>query len=128
MHPHHVSCTKGRWYLAAYDVNRKVIRTFALTRIEKLSIKNGTSKPQPAFTALPFLRFRGHPDEGQRVRIARHMTVQGGEYRQRVGVVGLHPLVLVVPVARADDIIGRAQGGELPIQAVMTSIAPVDAL
>ena len=38
VHPHHVACTKGRWYLAAYDLKRQAMRTFSLSRMEKLVV------------------------------------------------------------------------------------------
>ena len=72
--------------------------------------------PQAALTALPFLVLRGHANQGQRVGIARDETVQCREHGQRIGAVGLDPLVLVIPVARTDDVIGCAQRGELPVK------------
>ena len=37
---------------------------------------------------------------------------------KRVGAVGLDAFVLIIPVARADDVIGHAQRRELPMQTV----------
>ena len=48
-HPHHCAFNKGRWYLAAYDLDRKAMRTFALTRIEKLKALKGKFVRQPGF-------------------------------------------------------------------------------
>ena len=47
--PHHVACTKGRWYLAAYDLKRKAMRTFSLSRMENLAVLDGRFERQPDF-------------------------------------------------------------------------------
>lgn len=47
--PHHAACTKGRWYLAAYDLKRKAMRTFSLSRMENLSVRQGQFERQPDF-------------------------------------------------------------------------------
>ena len=49
VHPHHCAFNKGRWYLAAFDLARKEIRTFALTRIEQLKILKGKFDRQAGF-------------------------------------------------------------------------------
>ena len=49
VHPHHCAFNKGRWYLAGYDLERKAIRTFALTRIEKLKVVKGKFERQVSF-------------------------------------------------------------------------------
>ena len=49
VHPHHCAFNKGRWYLAAYDLEREAMRTFALTRIEKLKILKGKYERQAGF-------------------------------------------------------------------------------
>jgi len=53
-HPHHVACTKGRWYLAAYDLKRKAMRTFSLNRMEQLVVLDGTFERQPDFDPEKF--------------------------------------------------------------------------
>ena len=40
VHPYHLGCIGGIWYLIAFDLGRKAIRTFALARISKLKNLN----------------------------------------------------------------------------------------
>ena len=49
VHPHHVACTKGRWYLAAYDRQRQAMRTFCLSRMEKFAVIKGSFERQADF-------------------------------------------------------------------------------
>jgi predicted DNA-binding transcriptional regulator YafY len=35
--PYHLACIENHWYLFAYDLDRKAMRTFALTRLAKLT-------------------------------------------------------------------------------------------
>jgi len=49
VHPHQCAFNKGRWYLAAYDLARKEMRTFALTRMEKLKVLKGKFERQAGF-------------------------------------------------------------------------------
>jgi len=49
VHPHQCAFNKGRWYLAAYDLARKEMRTFALTRMEKLKVLKGKFERQESF-------------------------------------------------------------------------------
>jgi hypothetical protein len=73
---------------------------------------------QTALGAGAFLGWGGHAHQRQGVFIPSHKPIQRREHGERIGAVGLDAFVLVVPVARADDMIGHAQGGELPVQAV----------
>jgi hypothetical protein len=50
------------------------------------------------------------------VVIARDKTIQSREHGQRIGAVGLDPLVLFIPVAGPDDVIGHTQRDQLPVQ------------
>ena len=43
----------GRWYLVAWDLLRAALRTFHLSRVEKLSISRYTSLPHPRLAATP---------------------------------------------------------------------------
>lgn len=36
--PYHVACVENRWYLIAHDLNRKAMRTFALTRMRNVEL------------------------------------------------------------------------------------------
>jgi len=47
--PHHVACTKGRWYLAAQDLKRQAMRTFSLSRMEALVVLKGRFERQADF-------------------------------------------------------------------------------
>ena len=51
VHPYHIACIKGRWYLAAFDLKRQEMRTFALSRMEKLLIQAGRFEVQIGFDA-----------------------------------------------------------------------------
>ena len=74
--------------------------------------------PQAALAALTFLNFGGHAHQSQGMGIAGDGTIQRTQHRPGVSAVGFDPQMLVVPVAGADDVIGHAQGGELPVQDV----------
>ncbi len=80
---------------------------------------------QPAFGAGSFLCLGGHPHQGQRVPVPGHETIQRTEDGQGIGAVGLDAFALVVPVARANDVIGHAQRGQLAMQTVAKRIGLV---
>jgi proteasome accessory factor B len=40
VHPYHLACIDSHWYLFAHDLNRKAVRTFALTRLAKPALTN----------------------------------------------------------------------------------------
>lgn len=56
VHPYHVACVDNRWYLIGFDLGKKGMRTFALTRMRSLTV---TEKPftRPAkFNASEYLQ------------------------------------------------------------------------
>jgi hypothetical protein len=69
-------------------------------------------------TAQPFLFNGGHSHQSQGVRIAGDETILCGQHRPGIGAIGFDAFVLVVPVARADDMVSHAQGGKLPMQSI----------
>ena len=55
MHPYHVGQIEHGWYLLAYDLARKAVRTFALQRITNLSMLRTKFVHDPRFNARDHL-------------------------------------------------------------------------
>ncbi len=49
VHPHHLACVQGLWYLVAFDPSREGLRTFALPRISGLGLLRAGFKRRPDF-------------------------------------------------------------------------------
>lgn len=55
-HPYHLSCVDGQWYLFGWDLERKDIRTFVLTRLRELEVTETPFEKPRAFSAKNYLR------------------------------------------------------------------------
>lgn len=56
VHPYHLACIDGHWYLFGYDVARQAIRTFAVARIEQLKLGRGSFTRRESFEPGEYLR------------------------------------------------------------------------
>jgi predicted DNA-binding transcriptional regulator YafY len=67
VHPYHLACIDNHWYLLAFDLKRKAMRTFALTRMQKAELGRGRFAVARGFDADAHLRgsfgvFKGDPE------------------------------------------------------------------
>ena len=67
VHPHHLACIENVWYVFAYDVERRAMRTFVLTRLSEPALTGKTFTPQKDFKADEYLKgsfsvFKGGDD------------------------------------------------------------------
>ena len=67
MHPYHLACIQNHWYLFAFDVNRKAMRTFVLSRLSGLELAKEKFKPDQKFDPDEYLKgsftvFKGKED------------------------------------------------------------------
>lgn len=67
VHPYHLACIDNHWYLLAFDLKRKAMRTFSLTRMQKAELGRGRFRMSKAFDVDAHLRdsfgvFKGEPD------------------------------------------------------------------
>jgi proteasome accessory factor B len=56
VHPYHLACIDGHWYLFGYDVARQAIRTFAVARIDQPRLARGTFTRAVDFEPGDYLR------------------------------------------------------------------------
>ncbi len=56
VHPYHLACIENHWYLFAFDVNRKDMRTFVLTRLSDPEIMPGQFTISKAFNLNEHLK------------------------------------------------------------------------
>lgn len=67
VHPHHLACIENVWYLFAFDMDRRAMRTFVLTRLNQPELTSKRFTPRKDFNADEYLRgsfsvFRGGDD------------------------------------------------------------------
>jgi len=67
VHPYHLACIQNHWYLFAFDVNRKAMRTFVLTRLTRLELTSEKFAPNKDFDPDEYLKgsftvFKGKED------------------------------------------------------------------
>lgn len=67
VHPYHLACVENCWYLFAYDLSRKALRTFVLTRLTNPELMSGQFDPPKDFDPEEYLRgsfsvFKGGDD------------------------------------------------------------------
>ncbi|MEO7300514.1 MAG: WYL domain-containing protein [Verrucomicrobiota bacterium] len=67
VHPCHLACIQNHWYLFAFDVNRKAMRTFVLSRLSDLELTKEKFKPRDDFDPDEYLKgsftvFKGKED------------------------------------------------------------------
>lgn len=67
VHPYHLACIDNHWYLLAFDLKRKAMRTFSLTRMQKAELGRGRFTMSKGFEVDAHLRdsfevFRGDPE------------------------------------------------------------------
>lgn len=65
--PYHLACIQNHWYLFAFDVNRKAMRTFVLSRLRELELKREKFTPDQKFDPDEYLKgsftvFKGKED------------------------------------------------------------------
>ena len=56
VHPYHLACIDNHWYLFAYDLRRKAMRTFALARLRDPEATGTRFAPPPEFDLDEYLR------------------------------------------------------------------------
>ena len=56
VHPYHLACIDNHWYLFAFDVDRRAMRTFVLTRLSHLELTRKTFTRRKEFNAEEYLR------------------------------------------------------------------------
>ena len=56
VHPYHLACIENHWYLYAFDVTKKAIRTFVLTRLSDPEITNEKFTVPKAFDVNEYLK------------------------------------------------------------------------
>jgi predicted DNA-binding transcriptional regulator YafY len=67
VHPYHLACIQNHWYLFAFDVNRKAMRTFVLSRLRDLELTREKFTPSTKFDPDEYLKgsftvFKGKED------------------------------------------------------------------
>lgn len=67
VHPYHLACIQNHWYLFAFDVNRKAMRTFVLSRLSGLELAPEKFAPDQKFDPDEYLKgsftvFKGKED------------------------------------------------------------------
>jgi len=67
VHPYHLACIENVWYLFAFDVDRRAMRTFVLTRMSQPELTGKRFTPSKDFNTDECLRgsfsvFRGGDD------------------------------------------------------------------
>jgi proteasome accessory factor B len=67
VHPYHLACIQNHWYLFAFDVNRKAMRTFVLTRLTCLELTKEKFATDKHFNPDEYLKgsfavFKGQED------------------------------------------------------------------
>ncbi len=67
VHPYHLACIQNHWYLFAFDVTRKAMRTFVLSRLRDLELTKEKFKPDAKFDPDEYLKgsftvFKGKED------------------------------------------------------------------
>ena len=65
--PYHLACIQNHWYLFAFDVNRKAMRTFVLSRLRELELLKEKFAPDATFNPDDYLKgsftvFKGTED------------------------------------------------------------------
>jgi len=56
VNPYHLACADNRWYIIGYDVGRKGMRTFALTRMREVELLKNTFKLPKDFQIDEYLK------------------------------------------------------------------------
>lgn len=56
VHPYHLACVDNHWYLLAFDLKRKGMRTFALTRVKHAEVSHERYTIPASFDAHEYLR------------------------------------------------------------------------
>ena len=56
VNPYHMACADNRWYIIGYDVGRKGMRTFALTRMKNVELLQNTFKLPDDFQIDDYLK------------------------------------------------------------------------
>jgi predicted DNA-binding transcriptional regulator YafY len=65
--PYHLACIQNHWYLFAFDLNRKAMRTFVLSRLSELELTKERFTPDAKFDPDEYLKgsftvFKGKED------------------------------------------------------------------
>lgn len=69
--PYHLASINGQWYLAAYDLEREDMRTFALTRMVRLEVTTREFRRDPGFSPEAYFGESLGPFRGEEKGTAR---------------------------------------------------------
>lgn len=85
VHPYHLACVQGAWYLVAFDPARQGLRTFALSRISEPSLQRESFERQPGFSPESYFAnsFGVFAGEGTQLVVVRFDALASRLVRER---------------------------------------------
>jgi predicted DNA-binding transcriptional regulator YafY len=96
VHPYHLSCVNGSWYLVALNLERGLIRVYGLERIHELSLTRDRFERPPDFSASSYFgkTFGVITEEGELYVSLRFRPPAAWRVKQRLW----HPSQTLIPL------------------------------